>query len=219
MAGVKQGMADRVVERMNRLQEAGHGGGELLGLTERVLYFVMDRGDRATRTNMLAFCDRLRNAVQSDSSKAQASRLELDACFMAEDYGRALAIVEAGVPNWEKSWPSMLIPKIKAHQALAEGRKEDAIRLFREFTDRVRAGGEDFTDPVSGTRVGSHYVLGLNAARIGDIWVSLGQTNRAGQAYAEARANYRQALEVAKRDDRERQQISEAMSRLPPAAK
>jgi tetratricopeptide (TPR) repeat protein len=187
----------------------------MLRLCSDLIYLVMDKGDAATKTGMLDLCDALRARAESDQDKAWAATLTLDACFMTESFGKALEVLTAGIPGRDASWHEMLIVKVKAHKALQDKKVEEAIGHFREFMGLVGKSEEDMVDPSSNLRVPNESVLGLNAVRIGNLWASIGQTEKAQAAFEEARGYYRAAAGKAPAGSEERRQAEEGLKGVP----
>jgi tetratricopeptide (TPR) repeat protein len=140
-------------------------------------------------------CDGLLAQAPSDAEKASLRGMIMDSCFRLEDYERTLRLLDQGVPGQDEQWHKMMINKVKAHLALKEGRKQEAVDRFRAFMEYIRTQAMDQTDPVTGNRITKEEILGLNAKRIGDILASMGQDEDARAMYKSARESYQAALE------------------------
>jgi len=119
------------------------------------------------------------------------------------------------VPGHDPAWQATMLNKVKAHQALKEGNTDEAVKRFRAFMDAI-ASQEDqgHRDPVTDERVSRPMILGYNAKRIGDILVAAGRADEAAKAYAEATANYRDALTAFAETDPEHKTITAALAEL-----
>lgn len=180
----------------------------------QVFYFLMADENRDTRLAVLDLCEKLHAETDEDRYKAVLADYVLHACFLTEKFERALAVVQAGIPGMEPLWQEMLMTKIKAHIALAQGRTEEAIDAFRQFMDGVKNWHEPFTDPANGTVISSDSILGLNASRIADLWASAGEHEKAQAARKEAREYYSKALEQEKEGSARYNEIQASLAKL-----
>jgi len=194
-AAVAAGELDAARERVASLLQRAPPVSLPLDILQAFVYPALEKGTPEGRRAMLELCDALRATSERPYDRMQAATLTLDACFMNADFDKALAVLRDGIPQRNEAWHRMLIIKVKAHKALNDGRVEDAIGLFREFMNEAAASDDELMDPTTKERVPLGAVLGLNAARIGDLWKSIGRLEEARAAYDEARAHYRGALE------------------------
>lgn len=144
---------------------------------------------------MLTHGDTLLPLLEDDRSRNGLKSLILDAAFMLDDYDRALKMLEAGMPDRDRSWHEMALTKVKAHKALQENDVDEAVRQFRAFMVIVAGSGKDSSDPASNIVHTRDMILGRNAKRIGDIYTEAGRKGEARVAYAEAKLFYEKALE------------------------
>jgi hypothetical protein len=208
---------EAVTPTLELLKRRGMAANDLAWQLSGALYPAMEHGSAAVRKDLLAFAEGLYASATEPSARVSVARLLLDGCFIAEDYDRALRLLEGGVTLQQEGWRAMTVVKVRAHRALARGESREAIGLFREFMAQV-AQDEEFTDPVSGARVSGRLIHGINAARIGGLWASLGETAKSADAYREAKANYGLALSQVAKGSVDERQIAEALKRLPPEA-
>ena len=117
----------------------------------------------------------------------------LDMCFMVEDYGRALEMLEKGFSEHDEEWHKMSTAKVRAHKALVEKDYDAAVKYFREFMGSL--GEDDVVDPVTSITFSHATLMGNNEKRIGDILTEAGKTDEAAKAYATADEWYAKALE------------------------
>jgi len=143
---------------------------------------------------------RLLETLKPDNSYADSLKLILlDCSFLTENFDRAFKLLETGVPGRDAAWVKSLVDKLKAHQALKQGRPLDAIAHFRAFMEHVRTSPEGETcDPSSGTLYTREMVLGRNAKRIADIYDMIPDAKAAKEARAEAKAYFMQAKRTVK---------------------
>ncbi len=196
----------RIYKRLVRAIEADGPTGAHLNLTREVLYDIMQRGNRWDRRRMLALCETLLQKAERDHERGDAIGLALDACFLTERFDRALELVTDGIPGMTEESLAILTAKVKAHQAMADKRREEAIGHFREFMDRIKAADRwesEGVDPFTGLKVSREEVLALNAERIAGLWRDLRKPDRADQALEEARQYMRAALERLPEDTEE----------------
>lgn len=186
-----------------------------LSLGSKVVYFAMDQGTQEIRTSLLNNFQTLLGRAVEDNDRAWASMLMLDGCFMAGDFDRALRLLETPIPGKEPAWQEMLVHKVRAHKALAANDHTTAVDEFRAFMKTVAASEDTLTDPSTNQEVPKESVLGLNAARIGDIWTQAGETDKATAAYEEARNYYAEALRKTPPDTPARKQLAAELAKLP----
>lgn len=167
-----------------------------LSAISRHFYTILDDLDTVRR--VIAEFDELRPLLDDDSRRNSLDSLMLDAAFVTEDYERALAVIDAGIPDRDEAWHEMTRTKVQAHIALQKGDVDEAVAKFRAFMDIVAQGTETTTDPTSGVVHTPESILAFNAKRIGDIYAGAGRADEAAKAYGEARDYYAKALARAK---------------------
>ena len=137
----------------------------------------------------------------NEQDRTDVRLMMLDGAFIANDYDRAIRLLEEGVPGKEKDWIDMSIAKLQGHKALAEGRKKDAVDAFRRFMALLpKVLKQPETDPTTGILYTVDMCLGRNARRIGDILKSAGEMAAAQQSYEESRQYWKKALSDAAPD-------------------
>jgi tetratricopeptide (TPR) repeat protein len=183
-----------LAERLKAVLDFGLRAECVSRLYRRYFYRAV-RGEDAARTEMLLQTgDRLMEGLKSEDEKTKLRQMLLDAAFLAEDYRRALKILEQGIPEYDKQWHDMAIVKVKAHLAMKEGKKAEAIEHLRTFMEYVATWDKPARDPASGVPHTKEMTLGRNAKRIGDIYKSMGDTEGAAKAYEEAGGYYEKSL-------------------------
>jgi len=204
-----------IKERFSYLMQQDAQASHLVSLMNQVFYSIMGDGDPTVLKAFLDIIQVLYSKPLAEDDRARAASLLLDGSFLTGDYARALQLLNDGVPQKDEEWHATLTPKIKAHEALAGGRKVEAIGFFREFMKHVSRSEHDFPDPISGRHISKEFILGLNAARIAEIWSSLDEKDKAKAAYGEARSYYQEALRSAAEDSPTSEEIKSRLSKLP----
>ncbi|MDI6775145.1 MAG: hypothetical protein QME60_07105 [Verrucomicrobiota bacterium] len=186
-----------------------------LRLARQVVYFIMEKNKKETLTQLRDLCEQIVGKLQGDRNKSDGNTILLDIYFMTGDFDKALRVAaEAGNEESERDMNDMLLIKIRAHKALAEGNKAEAVALFARFMEAIKKMDEirvSAEDPMTKLRVSKDEVLGLNAARIGRLWSELGENDKAAAAFVEAKRRYEEALKRAAQGSRERQAIEQAL--------
>ncbi len=166
-------------------------------------------------TRMMEFVGSLKLRVTEEWEQSLLTGVQLDCGFRTESFPFLVTLLEAGVPGRDAAWQTLMINKVKAHQALKEGNTDEAVKRFREFMDAIGAQeDQDYRDPVTDERVTKPMILGLNAKRIGDILAKAGRADEAAKAYAEAKADYGEALKAFSPADPEHKTITVALAEL-----
>lgn len=186
-----------------------------LSIASKVVYFAMDKGTQEIRASLLNNFQTILERAAEDNDKSWASMLMLDGCFMSGDFDRALKLLETPIPGKEPDWQQMLVHKVRAHKALAANDHETAVGEFRAFMKTVATSEEELMDPSTNREVPKEAVLGLNAARIGDIWTKAGETGKAEAAYDEAREYYAEALNKTLPNSPQRKQLAAELAKVP----
>lgn len=191
-------LPDRVAE----LRDLGLPANTVLSTISRHFYDVLE--DIPTIRRMIGELDAVRPLLEDDAHRNTVDSLLLDASFVTDDFERALAILEAGVPDRDEEWHTLTKTKIRAHIALQKGDIDEAVKGFRAFMDIVSKTTDTQPDPTSGVVYSPTMIQGFNAKRIGDIYTKAGRATEAAEAYAEARGFYEKALEEAKGTDEDK---------------
>lgn len=190
------GDLDLATDRLEKLDGMGLPPPVLVGGVNAVSQLVLAPATPpASVTRMLAVVAKLRSRVTDESDVAVLSGVQLDGGFRTEDYAGLVKVLESSVPGHDAAWHDTMINKVKAHLALKEGRTDEAVKRFRDFMASIAAQEDQgHRDPVTDERVSKPMILGYNARRIGDILAAAKRPDEAAKAYAEARADYQEAL-------------------------
>jgi len=195
-------------ERAGKLLDAGVRPSMLRRQFMRECPKIMQTaGDDVVRA-LIATAERLAELSEEDSVKDECLGLALDGYVTLQDYRKAVDMVDAGFREDKPEWRKVVAPKLRAHLALKEGNTEDAIRHFREFMSAAAA-----SDTTPGN-VNLAETLGMNAARIGDLWAGLGEEEKAKAAYTEARDHYTEALGATELLEDQKKEIEDQLARL-----
>lgn len=190
-----------------------------MGLPPRQVYSIYSRHfyDLINDVEVIKACiplvDQLLPLLADEASQNGLRSYQLDACFLVDDFDRALEILEKGLPERDADWHEMAIVKVKAHKAQQEGRFEDAVGLYRQFMGTIKE--EDIADPGSDLTYSQATLMGKNEQRIGDIYGDAGKPDEAAQAYVAARKWYDQALESNKAGEATEAYIRAQIAALP----
>ncbi len=197
--------------RVDKLMQVKLQPKQIYSIYSRHFYDVI--GDVAVLKECVVLVDKLIPMLTEQTSQDSLRSYQLDSCFLIEDYARALAILEKGLPERDEAWHQMAIVKVKAHKALQEKKYDEAVKYFREFMGTLKE--EDTTDPVSDVVYSQATLLGNNEKRIGDILIEAGNAAEAAKAYEAALDWYGKALEDNKSGAETEAYIKEQIKAVP----
>ena len=175
--------------RLEALKKMGCDPDTLFGMFLDFGGLVLRDGNKDDARALIKFSAGMDKTLTDPSDKDCYRQLLADAYFTLEDYEQALAIFEPPSTLMDAKQQAVLINKLKAHQALKKGTKEDeeeAIKRFREFMESVKGWTAPERFPYSDMIFTKEMCLGVNAKRIGDIYVSMNDSSKAKAAYQEA---------------------------------
>ena len=153
--------------------------------------------------------------LTDENERSGVINVLLDASFLADRPELTIELLEAGIPGQDQNWHETMINKVKAHKALKEGNKREAVDRFRKFMEYVKIQKEEeIVDSVSGERVTREMILGLNAARIGDILTDMKESAEARAAYGDAKKFYEDALKKLDKNSKEHARVTEQIAEL-----
>jgi tetratricopeptide (TPR) repeat protein len=205
------------LSRIEELQQAGFGAATAAAWMDSLYSLAMQKGAEPDFRKMVTLCLSYLGEVKDERQRSSLAGMVLDAGFRAEMFREALQVLEAKIPGQTEAWHASMINKVKAHIALKEGRKEEAVQRFKQFMEESVAKMEDTVDPISGDRITREMVLALNAKRIGGILASLGQQTEADEFFAQARTHYAAALKTVEAESGQYQRLKAEMDALPAA--
>ncbi|MBT3294004.1 MAG: hypothetical protein HN383_01925 [Verrucomicrobia bacterium] len=167
---------------------------------------IIQTGDAELVRSMIGLAEQLSALVDDEQEKDTYLALALDGYVSLDDYRKAVAMVDKGFRKADSEWQAVMVPKLRAHLAMEEGRAQEAILHFREF---MRAAAAQTPGSVALSRM-----LGMNAARIGDLWSGIGEADKAQAAYVEARAHYNEVLTSDGLPPEQKKLIGEQLARI-----
>lgn len=181
-----------------------------------LMYAALPRADAAELADLRDLLLRLLDAHTelSDQIRGALESALLDVFFYLEDYARALARIEAGIPGYDDDWHDELRNKVKAHLAEQEGRIADAVQFYQNHIERVKTWRDPFVSPEDGRTILPDEVVALNERRIGDLWASAGETEKASAAYERAVRHYTLARDAYENDELSRAKMKEALAEM-----
>jgi len=186
-------------ERLVALLDAKVQAEQVANLFERYFYEFVE--DHAAIKALCVIGGRIMEACKEEDAKNAMKLKRLDGAFIVEDYDLVLTMLEQGIPDKPKEWHEMSTPKVKAHRALVQDKKEEAIGYFREFMKvMVELGPDEEHDPTTGIAYSKEWILGRNAHRIATLYDALSDTVNAAKAREEAKVFFNTALEKAGKD-------------------
>jgi hypothetical protein len=208
---------DRFVQRVSESLGGGVSIDVLLSPFEAGFYAIMSNGTDAQKDACVALVEDLRSALPADDEQhaPRLAMLLLDGAFYREDFERAMAVIDAGIPGQDEDLHTVLRNKVTAHLALVEGRTDDAVAAFRRHMDTVEGWKQPQVNPESGVMMYKEAVLGFNEKRIGDIYTAADRAAEAKTAYASAREYYALALALVKEDSDEHRLYTSELAEIP----
>lgn len=204
------------LDRLGILLDAGLPPAVMLSHYQNSLYPILQLENPEWTRTLLALAGRLESQIQDADQRAALRTMQFDAAFVNEDYDTVISLLDAGLSGRDENWHRMARNKVLAHQALKQGRLDDAVTRFRAFMKDMEnedAGGA--VDPTTGMRHSLDMTQGFNARRIGDLLVQLGRRDEARAAYGEAKTYFAHALQSLAEDSRERAYVTNALADIP----
>ena len=212
----RRGDAPEVIRRLTVLEAKKIPMDVLINLISMNYAELLNRGPRESFDALNQFCEMLRSGTQMKMNLRQLDGILLDISYFREDYDGSLKIVERGLIMDDPSQKAMMINKINAHIAIKKGDYRGAIAYFRKFMEVISKDNSYIVHPIDQVRVSPAMILGLNARRIGDLWIKAGNAEEAARAYQEARQYYADALkEFPEPDSGENKKILREMKEIP----
>lgn len=204
-----------ILDRFDKVVDRAAAPRRLARMLRDAAYIVLETGAPETKRRLMQLADTMEETLQSDSDRAELRLMRLDAAFLANDYARAIALIEAGIPDQDEGWHAMALRKLRAHLALKNGNTNEAVRHFRGFMAAVETWETPERDPATGMTYTKEMTLGFNAKRIGGLLAAAADAEGARGAYAEARAYYEKALQELKQDSAEYTLVQKEMAEIP----
>jgi tetratricopeptide (TPR) repeat protein len=190
----KRGRSVELIRRLTVLQSKNISVNLIVNLISQNYAGLIGKGTPETFDALNQFCESLRQGSKNEMSLRQLDGILLDISYFREDYAGSLKIIERGLILDDPATKDMMVNKINAHLAIKHEDYRGAIGYFRKFMEVIAKDANYTVDPIDQVRVSPAMILGLNARRIGDLWVKAGSAEDAAKAYAEARQHYAEAL-------------------------
>ena len=139
------------------------------------------------------------------SEGAQQSLLDrrLDGFFLTGNYDGAIALLDKGLPSHTPGWCKGTAAKLRYHQFLANGKKDEALKQLLIFIDFMLSDEQkDFEDcdPTTGIIYSREWVVGKNYLRCRDLARDLKDATLEAEYFKKAKELYATALKKAKDD-------------------
>jgi hypothetical protein len=139
------------------------------------------------------------------SEGAQQSLLDrrLDGFFLTGNYDGAIALLDKGLPSHTPGWCKGTAAKLRYHQFLANGKKDEALKQLLIFIDFMLSDEQkDFEDcdPTTGIIYSREWVVGKNYLRCRDLARDLKDATLEADYFKKAKELYATALKKAKDD-------------------
>ena len=139
------------------------------------------------------------------SEGAQQSLLDrrLDGFFLTGNYDGAIALLDKGLPSHTPGWCKGTAAKLRYHQFLANGKKDEALKQLLVFIDFMLSDEQkDFEDcdPTTGIIYSREWVVGKNYLRCRDLARDLKDATLEAEYFKKAKDLYATALKKAKDD-------------------
>lgn len=186
--------AEELIRRLGVLQSREIPGTVILNMVSRHYACLLNKSRPAGFDTLNLLLQAVRNGEHGRGLLRQVDGMLLDISYFREDFETSLAIIERGLVIEDSAQKAMMITKVKAHIALKKGNYKEAIGFFRSFMAGIAQDRSTSFDPLENIRVSPSMILGMNARRIGDLWMKAGSSDEAAKAYAEARQHYEAAL-------------------------
>lgn len=188
------GRLAEVPKRLNELLKMEIPVTEVFSAYKTSFYAVLQRAGKDDQLAMLSISDTLAPLLSDEDMLSSCRTLKLDGAFLMNNFDMALEVIESGIPAKDKDWHLMATIKIKAHKALHEGRKQDAVKHFRDFMEIIKDTDSKETDPSTELLHTVPMTLGFNEKRIAELLLSDNDIPGALAACAQAKIHYEQAL-------------------------
>ncbi len=213
---VKRGGAGELIQRLTTLQTKKIPVEAIVNLISQNYLTLLGAEAKGSLDALNQLCESLRVGGQGQACLTQLDGVLLDISFFREDFEGSLKIIERGLIIEDPIKKAMMINKVNAHMALKKGDYKGAISWFRKFMDTIAKDQSYTVDLIDQVRISREMILGLNARRIGDLWIKDGNAEEAKKAYLEAQQYYTVALkEFADPVSDENKKIVREMSAIP----
>ena len=128
----------------------------------------------------------------------------LDGFFLVNDYDGAVAMLDQGLDGRTPEWCKSTAAKLRAHKAMDNGEKKEAIKQLQIFIDYMLSDAmKDFedSDPANGVVYSREWVAAKNYMRCATLSQEAGDEKAKAEYTQKAVPLYKTALEKAKDDE------------------
>ncbi len=209
-----QALIADIPARLGRLLQINYPDARLIKLFFDYSAPVMKDGQAADLQAMIKLGEQLAAGQTDEVIKSQIDIVNAQHYFVLENFAQTLKLMEQPHPSLGAAKQDAYINKIKAHLALQQGNKQEAVERFRAFMDYVKNLSNPELDPLTNLVITQPMCLGLNAKRIGDILGSQDDTKGMRAAYQEAERYYAAAAQEFKADSAESKYIQMRQAEL-----
>ncbi|MBA4387361.1 MAG: hypothetical protein C0404_05230 [Verrucomicrobia bacterium] len=207
-----------VVKRFDALARSAISKSFVSGQYNTYFYDIMNGLKKDEAKQMVAVGDKILPGLTNEDDKIDMKTLLLDGWFLADEYEKALKIVEEGLPGRDKAWQEMAGSKMRAHIAERDGKFVEAVQQLRTFMSHIEKWERAEQDPMSGINYSKELCLGMNCRRIGGWYDKAGKKEESKAAYGEAKTYLEKALSQVAADSKEATKIREELAGVPDQA-
>ncbi len=205
--------ASGLVKKLQTLLKADIESGRIARLLRNSAYTVLAMGDTTAVNETIMLGRELLAKIDSEDQSDRLLWMLFDMHCFIEDFDSALAILDR-VKETPHQRIDVLRNKTNAHLAMKKGNWNDAITGFRKFMEEIKNMRTDQRDLVTGNIIPYQSILGLNAKRIGDLYMKQDKQDEAVAAYREAIKYYTNALSKLSAKDNQREEIRKKLDEL-----
>jgi len=183
-----------------------------------VLNDTIQRGTKEEQKELLDFAFTLFDELTAESEQHDFGMMLLDGCALAEDYPRAFALLDKGIPGQKAGDAAITRHKVQAHVAMVAEDHIGAITNLEAFIGLLEPD-QWIPDPLRGPDIPTAYIAALNLARIGGLWAKAGDPAKSAEKYRQARGQFEKVLQDKRSDERLRQKVREQLAAIPEPGK
>ncbi len=210
--------AGKITEKLQILLDTDIEPRRIVWLIRKSAYTVLATEDTAAVTKIIRLSQQLLADLKSEDYANRLRWILLDLQCFIEDFDSALEILDL-IEEIPGQKISMLRNKINAHLAMKKHNWDDAITGFRKFMEEIKNMRADQRDLVTGNIIPYQSILGLNAKRIGDLYMKQDKQDEAVAAYREAIKYYTDALGKLSPQDNQREEVRKKLDELKSSVK
>jgi len=203
-----------VIAVLRELRELRIGPQQLAWELGRVFNDTVSQGTKEEQKELLDFAWPLLDELPDESGQHDLGMILLDGCALAEDYQRALALLDRGIPGQKAAVAAITRHKILAHIAMTSGDHGAAVANLEAFMELLEPD-QWLPDPLGGPDIPTDYIKALNLARIAALWAGAGDREKSALKYRESRERYEAVMDNPRSDERLKKKIEENLAAMP----